>query len=72
MTRPIARSGSSLQSRLREQSWTDFGSRNITVGGGVVHIWGLVGSPDEHKALLALAESVPGVSRVCDEMIPAY
>ena len=61
-----------LLSRLREQSWTDFGSRNITVGGGVVHIWGLVGSPAEHKALLALAESVPGVSRVCDEMIPAY
>ena len=61
-----------LQSRLREQSWTDFGSRNITIGGGVVHIWGLVGSAAEHKALLALAESVPGVSRVCDEMIPAY
>lgn len=61
-----------LQSRLREQSWTDFGSRNITVTGRDVHIWRLVGSPAERKALLALAESVPGVSRVCDEMIPAY
>jgi hypothetical protein len=33
---------------------------------------GLVGSDAERKALLALAESVPGVSRVADEMIPAY
>ena len=61
-----------LLSRLREQSWTDFGSRNITVGNRVVHLRGLVGSAAERKALRALAESVPGVSRVADEMIPAY
>jgi CBS domain-containing protein len=60
-----------LLSRLKEQSWTDFGSRNITVSGRVVHLWGLVGTPAERKALLALAESTPGVSRVCDEMIAA-
>jgi CBS domain-containing protein len=61
-----------LLSRLEQQSWTDFGSRNVTVGDRVVHLWGLVGSPEERKALLALAESVPGVARVCDEMISAY
>ena len=61
-----------LQARLRQQSWTDFGSRNITVSDRVVHLWGLVGSEAERKALLALAETVPGVSRVADEMIPAY
>jgi CBS domain-containing protein len=61
-----------LLSRLQQQSWTDFGSRNITVGDRVVHLWGLVGSEAERKALLALAEGVPGVSRVADEMIPAY
>ena len=61
-----------LLSRLQEQSWTDFGSRNITVSDGVVHLWGLVGSEAERKALLALAEGVPGVSRVSDEMTPAY
>ena len=33
-----------LLSRLREQSWTDFGSRNITVSDRVVHLWGLVGA----------------------------
>jgi CBS domain-containing protein len=38
----------------------------------VVHLWGLVGSEAARKALLALAEGVPGVSRVADEMILAY
>src|ERR1700756_5740380 len=61
-----------LLSRLQSQSWTGFGERNITVDNRVVHLWGLVGSEAERKALLALAESVPGVSRVADEMIPAY
>ena len=44
----------------------------MIVSGGIVHLWGLVGSPEEHKALLALAEGVPGVASVADEMIPAY
>jgi osmotically-inducible protein OsmY len=61
-----------LLSRLAEQEWTDFGKRNIIVRSGVVHLWGLVGSDAEHKALIALAEGVPGVSRVSDEMIAAY
>jgi osmotically-inducible protein OsmY len=58
--------------RLGEQPWTGFGERNITVADGVVHLWGLVGSKSEHEALLALAEGVPGVSRVADEMIRSY
>ena len=61
-----------LLSRLGQQSWTDFGSRNITVSNGIVHLWGLVGSEAERKALLALAEGVPGVARVSDEMMAAY
>jgi CBS domain-containing protein len=61
-----------LLSRLEEQSWTDFGSRNVVVTGGKVHLWGLVGSPAERKALIAIAEGVPGVTEVVDEMIPAY
>src|ERR1700730_4818505 len=44
-------------SRLQQQSWTDFGSRNITaVSDRAVHLWGLVGSEAERKALPALAE----------------
>jgi hypothetical protein len=33
---------------------------------------GLIGSDAERKALIALAEGVPGVTQVVDEMIPAY
>jgi CBS-domain-containing membrane protein len=58
-----------ILARLAEQSWTDFGERNIVVTNGVVHLWGLV---SEHKALLALAESVTGVREVSDEMIASY
>jgi CBS domain-containing protein len=61
-----------LLSRLAEQTWTDFGSRNVIVTDGQVHLWGLVGSPAERTALIALAEGVPGVTGVIDEMIPAY
>ena len=37
-----------------------------------MHLWGLVGSDPERKALIALAQDVQGVSGVTDEMIPAY
>jgi CBS domain-containing protein len=61
-----------LLDRLDDQTWTDFGERNVIVNDGTVHLWGLVGSEDEHKALLALAEGVPGVTSISDEMIPGY
>ena len=61
-----------LLSRLKDQPWTGFGERNITVSNRIVHLWGLIGSEAERKALLALAVSISGVSRVSDEMIPAY
>lgn len=61
-----------LLSRLGDQKWTDFGNRNIIVNEGTVHLWGLVGSDEERKALVALAEGVPGVAKVSDEMIRAY
>jgi osmotically-inducible protein OsmY len=61
-----------LLDRLAGQSWTDFGSRNVIVRDGVVHLWGLVGSRARHEALLALAQDVPGVKQVADETIPAY
>jgi osmotically-inducible protein OsmY len=44
----------------------------VLVNSGIVHLWGLLGSQQEHKALVALAEGVPGVVSVSDEMIPAY
>jgi osmotically-inducible protein OsmY len=61
-----------LLSRLTQQQWTDFGSRNVTVSSGVVHLWGLINSDTERHALTALAEGVPGVSSVRDEMFAIY
>lgn len=59
-----------ILARLGQQSWTDFGGRNVIVSGGTVHLWGLISSEAERKALIALAEGVPGVVRVSDETIP--
>ncbi len=56
----------------KQQSWTDFGSRNVIVTGGTVHLWGLISSEPERKALIALAEGVPGVRHVSDEMFATY
>ncbi len=61
-----------ILAELAKQSWTDFGERNVVVSNGIVHIWGLVGSPEERKALIALAENVSGVREVSDETIAAY
>lgn len=61
-----------LLDRLAHRKWTDFGEINVIVKDGVVHLWGLVYSPAERRALLALAEEVPGVVSVTDEMIPSY
>jgi CBS domain-containing protein len=56
-----------LLSRLKRQCWTDFGDRNVIVKDGEVHLWGLVGSDAERKALVVVAEGVPGVTKVVDE-----
>ena len=61
-----------IQRLETEHDWTDFGARNVTVHNGVVHLWGLITSDQERRALTALAEGVPGVSRVCDEMFAIY
>ena len=60
MTKQTAKSDLDLQARLREQSWTDFGSRNITVNDRVVHLWGLVGSAAGRKPYLPLRKVYPG------------
>jgi CBS domain-containing protein len=58
--------------RVEGQKWTGFGERNVIVSHGTVNLWGLVGSEEERRALIALAESVPGVTKVQDEMFPSY
>jgi CBS domain-containing protein len=63
---------STLLSRVAQQRWTGFSERNVVVSGGVVHLWGLVGSPEERHAITTLAAEIPGVSNVVDEMIAGY
>ena len=43
----------------------------MIVNSGIVDLWGLVGSQDEYKALVAVAEGVPGVVSVSDEIFRA-
>ena len=53
-----------LIAELRGQSWADLNEANVEVKGGVVHVWGVVGSPEEHAAMRVAAENIPGVRAV--------
>jgi CBS domain-containing protein len=57
-----------LHDRIRAQSWLNDSYINLTVNDGVVELWGLVVSTDQHRALLALVEETDGVSRVEDKL----
>lgn len=53
---------------LRAQEWATTGYINAVVSGGVVHLWGMVRSPQERRALQVAAETVPGVRGVEDHL----
>jgi CBS-domain-containing membrane protein len=61
-----------ILNRLKGQSWTHFDESNVVVSDGIVHLWGLIDSPQQRKALFALVEEVAGVGKVEDETISAY
>jgi CBS domain-containing protein len=62
-----------LLAELEEQKWAHTSEGRIVVTDGVVHLWGIVGSEDERKALRIAAENTPGVRGVEDhtEFAPA-
>ena len=62
-----------LLAELREQKWADASEGRVVVSDGVVHLWGIVGSEDERRALRILAENTPGVRGIEDhtEFAPA-
>jgi osmotically-inducible protein OsmY len=62
-----------LLAELREQKWADSSERRVVVSDGIVHLWGIVGSEDERRALRIVAENTPGVRGVEDhtEFAPA-
>ena len=46
---------------------------NVVVAGGIVHIWGFVGSEAEKNAMRIAAETTPGVKNVqCNVAVGAY
>jgi CBS domain-containing protein len=53
---------------LKREPWADTHLLNILVSDGVVHLWGLVGSDAEQKALRVAAETIPGVRGVEDHL----
>jgi CBS domain-containing protein len=55
-----------LLAELREQKWADASEDRIVVTDGVVHLWGIIGSEDERRALRIAAENTPGVRGIED------
>ena len=60
-----------LRDRFKSQSWLNDAYINVAVNDGVVELWGLVVSADQHRALRTLAEETPGVRRVDDRLTMA-
>jgi hypothetical protein len=64
--------------RFLEATSADAGVRtqllNVVVSGGVVHVWGVVATPEEKAAVRAAAESAPGVKEVRADVdaVPSY
>jgi len=57
-----------LLAELREQKWADASEGRVVVSDGVVHLWGIIGSEDERRALRVAAENTPGVRGIEDHM----
>jgi CBS domain-containing protein len=55
-----------LLAELREQNWADASEGRVVVTDGVVHLWGIVRSEDERRALRIAAENTPGVRGIED------
>lgn len=63
-----------LQRKIKQHGWARSRFLNIAVNKGVVELQGLVTTDDERKALRVMAENIPGVRAVKDELRrqPAY
>jgi CBS domain-containing protein len=62
-----------LLAELRDQNWTDTTEDRVVVANGIVHLWGLVRSEEERRALRIAAENTPGVRGIEDhtQLAPA-
>ncbi|MEX0607040.1 MAG: CBS domain-containing protein [Halofilum sp. (in: g-proteobacteria)] len=55
-----------VESALRSHGWRNPIASSVTVTDGVVDLWGIYRTEDEHKAARVAAESIEGVQRVDD------
>ena len=58
-----------LLAELGRQSWSRRAENTVVVTDGIVHLWGLVATAEELRALELAAQGVPGVKEVRDHMI---
>jgi len=68
-----------LASELSRHAWSRRADNSVVVSDGVVHLWGLVASAEESRALELAAEGVTGVKKVenhtvvlTDQPYPVY
>lgn len=63
-----------LVAHLAAQLWASSALVNVTVNDGVVNLWGVFDSKEQHEALLVAARNAPGARGVEDHMSlgPAY
>ena len=59
-----------LLAELKAQKWTEISSGHINVKDGVVHLWSSYFSDHERRALVLLAQNLPGVRRVESHVRP--
>lgn len=56
----------SILAEVEHASWASLTLTNMTVSGGVVELWGIVGSESEKRAWQVAAENIAGVKKVLD------
>ena len=58
-----------LFAELEKQKWAAMpNDANVVIENGVVHLWGIIQSEEERKAMIVAAENTPGVKQVVDHM----
>jgi CBS domain-containing protein len=63
-----ARIRDALLRRIENEPWAGIASLNVIVTGGVVELWGFIGSEAEREAFRVAAQGTPGVRAVEDHL----
>lgn len=58
-----------LTTELARHAWSRRAENSVVVTEGIVHLWGMVSTAEESRALEVVAEGVPGVRSVQNHMI---